>query len=294
LTYDYTPDHWFEELRGFADGSGIDYSTIVQLHMIPELTQAACTLSGAWGPASSGSTLYQLRALDWSTNGPFQTVPAVIVYHPNKDDGHEFAILGWSGWMAALTGISSSPVGICEKVWYGYTGELSRSGYPWHYLLRDILQYDTNIDDAISRIATATRTCAIFVGLGDPDNGFRAVEYAHDNVTVLDDRNFPSWPNHFKAPGVVYVDKHAQPSSNQCVGSILQQFYGKIDATTYINYVVPMHQTGDMHIGVYDYGNNLFYVSNASPWVNNTCIPAYQRPFIQLDLTTLFSHPPPK
>jgi len=201
--------------------------------------------------------------------------------------------LSWSGFVGGLTGFSSAPVGICEKVWYGYTGEFSRSGYPWHFLLRDILQYDADVDSAISRIATAQRTCALFLGLGDPQNGFRAVEYAYDNVTILDDVNFPNWPNHFKAPGIVYVDKHVQPSSNQCVGSVLKEFYGNIDASTYYNYVAPMHQTGDMHIAVYDYLNNLMFVANASPYINNTCTPAYQRPFIRLNMTDLFSQPAP-
>jgi len=44
-----------------------------------------------------------------------------------------------------------------------------------------------------------------------------------------------------------------------------------------------------MHIGVYDYQNNLMYVSNASPYVNQTFTPAYQRPFVRLDLNELFN-----
>jgi hypothetical protein len=42
-----------------------------------QLIQAACSMFGAWGKAISNTngTLYQLRALDWSTDGPFQQVP---------------------------------------------------------------------------------------------------------------------------------------------------------------------------------------------------------------------------
>jgi len=294
LTRDYTPAHWFDELQGLADGCGLTYTQIVQIHMLPELIQASCTLAGAWGPATSTNSLYQLRALDWNVDGPFQLHPSVVVYHPNDGDGHEFAILGWSGWIAGLTGISAAPVGICQKVWWGYTGEMSRSGYPFHYLLRDILQYDSNVDDAVSRISTADRTCAIFVGVGDPVSGFRAIEYATTNVTVFDDRNFPGWPGHYKAPGVVYVDKFAQPSHNKCVGSILQQQYGNINATTFLNYVTPMHQTGDMHIGIYDYQNELFYVANASPYVNGNYTPAYLRPFVRLSLADMWNHQRPQ
>jgi hypothetical protein len=68
---------------------------IVRVHMFPELIKAHCTMVGAWGNAikSTDGTLYQLRALDWSTDGPFQLYPTVIVYHP--DNGHNFTIVTW-------------------------------------------------------------------------------------------------------------------------------------------------------------------------------------------------------
>jgi hypothetical protein len=33
----YTPQSWYDEVKGLSDGSGIDYDTIVQLNMIPEV-----------------------------------------------------------------------------------------------------------------------------------------------------------------------------------------------------------------------------------------------------------------
>ena len=85
-------------MQGLADGSGVPYKQILQVHMLPELIKAHCSIIGAWGPAISGTSgsLYQLRALDWSTNGPFQAFPALTVYHPEEGNGHDFAILGWS------------------------------------------------------------------------------------------------------------------------------------------------------------------------------------------------------
>jgi len=68
---------------------------------------------GAWGPAiqNTSGTLYQLRALDWATNGPFQKFPLITVYHPSDPNSFSFATVGWSGFIGAITGISSSPVG---------------------------------------------------------------------------------------------------------------------------------------------------------------------------------------
>ncbi len=50
---------------------------------------------GGWGTASYNGGLFQVRALDWGTNNPLRLNPQVTVYHPQ--DGHPFAILGWSG-----------------------------------------------------------------------------------------------------------------------------------------------------------------------------------------------------
>ena len=64
-------------------------------------------------------SLVQLRALDWNMNGPFQTAPIVTVYHPIPspgNGGHPFANIGFLGLIGSITGYSSAPVGICEKV----------------------------------------------------------------------------------------------------------------------------------------------------------------------------------
>jgi hypothetical protein len=65
-----------KEIKGIADGAGINEKDLIRVHMIPELIKAHCSMYGAWGPATANTTakgqLYQLRALDWTANGPFQ------------------------------------------------------------------------------------------------------------------------------------------------------------------------------------------------------------------------------
>jgi hypothetical protein len=62
---------------GLADGAGVDFQTILRIHMIGELTQGDCSMYGAWGKAtaSTGKT-FQLRALDWDVDGPFKNYAA--------------------------------------------------------------------------------------------------------------------------------------------------------------------------------------------------------------------------
>jgi exportin-7 len=58
---------------------------------------------GSWSKSATQSTMMtQLRALDWDTTGPLQNAPAVIIYHP--ENGNAFANVGWTGWIATISG----------------------------------------------------------------------------------------------------------------------------------------------------------------------------------------------
>jgi len=68
----YIPQRYIDELQGMADGSGgkVDIYLLRRVNMVPELTQAACTVIGAWGPATADNKLYHFRALDWDAESP--------------------------------------------------------------------------------------------------------------------------------------------------------------------------------------------------------------------------------
>lgn len=149
-----------------ADGAGLDYMSIVRMSMIPELIKAACSIVVAWGEATAGGAAagkpVHLRALDWDTGGPFQKYPLLLTMHPGAGNGSTFTSLTWAGLLGSITGMSSSGMGVGEKVWLQYEGTENIFGYVWHFLLQDILQFDMDTDEALSRIATANRTCSIW------------------------------------------------------------------------------------------------------------------------------------
>lgn len=296
-TKPFTPAHHYETLQGMADGSGLDFMYVARISMIPELIKAQCSMLGAWGPATAqvGGGLVQLRALDWETGGPFQRFPTVTVWHPEAGNGYPFSTLGFSGMLGALTGVSSTGMGISEKLWDSYNGVQNVFGYVWNFLLQDILQYDWDTDLALSRVASANRTCSFWIGLGDKvNNHFKAIGYSNQEVLIYNDRNYPSYPNHDLFTNLVFIDKHVQPSGNPCMNQLMHAYYGQIDALNVLQYVTAQAQTGDMHIQVTDYANELIYVSNAAPVdANGNAVPAYVRPFIRLNLTELWQTPNP-
>lgn len=68
----YIPQRWMDEMQGIVDGSGgvVDYIALRNANMFPELTRAACTILGAWGPSTDNGSVYHLRALDWASDAP--------------------------------------------------------------------------------------------------------------------------------------------------------------------------------------------------------------------------------
>jgi hypothetical protein len=261
--------------------------------MIPELIKASCSMMGAWGAATAQGSggMLQLRALDWNTDGPFQLFPVLLTWHPSTGGGFPFTSWTFAGLLGAITGMSSSGTGISEKLWYSYTESSSVFGYVWNFMLQDILQFDMDADQAISRIATANRTCSFFIGLADTNNNqFKIVEYSHEKVNVFNDKNFPSYPNHDLFQNLVFLDKHVQPSSNACFNDLMHQYYGQLTAETVVQYVTALEATGDMHIAVMDHKSRHMFISVAAPAdANGNAVPSYTRPFMKVDVNALWN-----
>jgi hypothetical protein len=309
LTYlasvDFTPKHFYEEMHGLADASGVDYTTLRNVHMIAGLTQGACSMVGAWGEAldPKGNTgLLQLRALDWDMQGPFRNFPQVTVYHPTPGagNGHAFANIGMSGFIGGLTGVSSKQLGISE---IGATypdatfGSMSRIGVPFIFLLRDILQFDDVLEDAENRMINSRRTCDLMLGVGDGKvNRFHGFEYSDSVLDIFTDTNLRPYNEtwHPRIPGHVYWGMDWDcPSFNEVLGTQLKKYQGKLTAEIGISYVTGVEQSGDNHAAWYDLQNQQFWVSFAAPHSVGGPPSAYERQWTHVDAKAYWAEKPP-
>jgi hypothetical protein len=165
--------------------------TIHALNMLPELIRMACTMFGAWGPATPSGKLTQIRALDFGS-GPFSNFTVLGVYRPSPSSSSSeraFATVMYPGMVGAITGIAQDGIGISEKVWMTYDCNPSclqpghYDGEPDVFVLRDILQQAKNRAEAEEYMRGAERTFAIFVGVGDFESqrmdivGYKEVRY---------------------------------------------------------------------------------------------------------------------
>jgi len=298
----YTSPYIYDELHGLADASQVSYEKILRIHMLPGLTKGRCSMLGAWGAAIPGTqgNILQLRALDWDMDGPFRDYAAITVYHPLNDTfGHPFANIGFPGFIGSLTGMSATQLGISE-IGVGYPddtwGNETQAGIPFIFLLRDVLQYDYTIDDSISRMAVAHRTCRLILGVGDGKLGeFRGFQYSETVLNVFDDLNqMPIAEWHPRINDIVYWGMDWDcPSYNQVLNEELYAYYGNITAYNGLHYISAIEQSGDNHIAYYDLQQMLAYVAFAAPHNVGGPIEAYARQYTVIDVASLFEEQPP-
>uniref|UniRef100_A0A7S1QDY0 Phospholipase B-like n=1 Tax=Neobodo designis TaxID=312471 RepID=A0A7S1QDY0_NEODS len=288
-TKPFTPQQYIDEMQGMADGSGYSFDKIYQLNVFPELIKAACTIVGATKSATPNGGVAHLRDLDFRTNIPVKDWPLVTVLH---GDGSQpkVANFGWVMLIGSLTGISEHPIGIGEKVWERHSQDDKVRGEPWMFILRDVL-YTKSLEEALSTMQNANRTCAIHVGVGDGvENEFRGVTLAGDAYQVWNWSSI-NYPAHPMLRDVMYWDKHTQPDTHHfCLGDLLTHFYGGISAENLAVNVSSIGETGNMHSVSFDYsGTTAFFANARKTNVTTGNLNAYARQYTWLNVSALFA-----
>jgi hypothetical protein len=240
--------------------------------------------------------------LDWDTDAGLQDHPVVVVYHPTSSKiGHAFANVGWAGFMGSLTGVSSTQLGISE-IGVSFPddtfGDESMIGNPFVFLLRDVLQYDLTLDNALTRMATTDRTCHLILGVGDGKLGrMNIIQYSHSNVSFMDDTNLrPVADWHPRIENLPYeaMDWNC-PSFQSKMHERLVATYGTLTPEVAISDVIALTTTGSLHVAVYDLTDMQMYVSNARASTETTGpFDAYDRQYVKLDLKAMFQEAAPQ
>lgn len=226
---------------------------VKRFNMFPELIQMACSAFGAWGPATPSGSLLQLRALDLG-GGPFSNY-TVLVVHRNSSM-RAFATIAYPGMVGVITGFAQDGIAVSEKVWY-ISGQPdppgAYDGEPDVFVLRDILQLATTRKQAERHMDSVRRTWGIWAGVGDFSTQITdLVAYQAASAIPYTDETMPSMTSQPFMESLVYVDKHAQPSSDPTYPQVLSDLYGSLTIETG-PIATQYHQTGDQHIAFYDF-----------------------------------------
>ncbi len=297
-TKSFIPLHFIEEMEGMAEGADIDLQTLIRVNMIGEVSEWHCSLFVAWGKATASTqSLLQLRALDYEVDAEIQRYPLIVVYHPNEGDGHAFANFTWTGAVGSVTGMSSIPLAISEIGDDYHQEHDSFEGYPFMFMLRDILQFDRSLDEAIARVRKGPRTSSLMYAIGDGNLGQgRALQTSRIACNVFDPATLePLTPTHPRIEDIVYWGMSWNvPQYDQPLHDMLLKYYGQLTAENTIRDILPSVGTGSLQAAIYDLTHQVAWIANARSQVETGPLKAYERSFIRLNMKELFAEIAPE
>ncbi len=273
----HVPERFFEEMRGIADGSGLDVQDIIVANFIPELFH--CSGFALSGSATKDGTLYHGRILDYGCDWRLQEHAVLTVAEPH---GHiPYVNVTYAGFVGSVTGMNAEKISIGEM---GGRGLGHWDGVPMAFLVRIGLEEALTLDQAIAIFRDHPRTCEYFFVIADGKTGKGVgMEASWDKFGVIGmGESNPRLPEAVKDAVLLSAgDRYAELVRR------VKQKHGQIDAAAAMHLMDrPVAMKSNLHSVLFETGTGKLWVANAS----NDGKPAAEQPYHAFDFPALLKH----
>lgn len=191
----YVPTRFMEEMKGLANGADVPLEKIVLLNLFPEMVH--CSGITVNGKAALNEELYHVRVLDYSVGQSIQDTAVTMVVQPN--DSIPFLNITYAGFIGSITGMNASCIAIGQIGGKGYG---FWEGIPMAFLLRDILERASSLEQVKEILEASSRTCEHYYLFSDGKTNQSFAAYATasqlhyinpgDSYALLSPSNLPS------------------------------------------------------------------------------------------------------
>ncbi|MGE3817941.1 MAG: C45 family autoproteolytic acyltransferase/hydrolase [Isosphaeraceae bacterium] len=273
----YVPARFHEELKGVADGAGMDVQEIIVANFIPEMFH--CSGFALSGSATSDGTLYHGRILDYGCDWRLQEHAILTVAEP--EGKIPFVNVTYAGFIGSVTGMNAERVSIGEM---GGAGLGHWEGVPMALLVRMALEEARSLDEAVAVFRDHPRTCEYYYVIADGETGQGVGMEASWNVfsTVKMGEAHEKLPHAVK-DGVLLS---AGDRYEELVSRVKAQ-HGKLDAMSARALMDrPVAMKSNLHSVLFETGTTRLWVANASKEGE----PAATQPYHEFRLTELLTH----
>jgi isopenicillin-N N-acyltransferase-like protein len=298
----HTPKDYLDEMAGVAEGAGIDVKDIQRMCTAVEAGEIMRTCSSfcAWGKATAGGTMFQIRNLDYTTDVGLQDHAILLVARPQGK--FMFAAPSYAGFVGVVSGMNEKGIALGEIGAGASEAERNFDAIPMPFLLRSILESCDSAEKAAQMVKNASRTAGFNYVFGDPGHQTaRATETSSKYFAVYKD-NDPAEAkiagSHVMENVVIRADgvadaKRIAEAKHETVGGddryqkmaqMIAQDYGKLDAQKVIAISRAVAMTGSLHCVVYDNTDREMWVANA---IGPTR--AAETPYLHFKLSELFA-----
>ena len=137
----YIPEEYILEMKGIADGSGIEYDKILFLNTLTTIAMHSNCF--AFSFQQTDSQIITVRQIDISTKSPLSK--KMILYIIKPHNGYGFAAILNPGWVSGETGMNENAITVSEN--NINIKQTEWDTMPINHLSRFALQYSESIDD---------------------------------------------------------------------------------------------------------------------------------------------------
>jgi hypothetical protein len=273
----HIPERFFDELRGVADGSGVDVQDIITANFIPELFH--CSGFAITGSATRDGTLYHGRILDYGCDWRLQEHAVLTVAEPR--DKIPFVNVTYAGFIGSVTGMNAERISIGEM---GGRGLGHWDGVPMGFLVRMVLEEADALERAIAVFHDNPRTCEYYFVIADGHKGKGVgMEASWNAFNVIGmGETHARLPHALKDAVVLSAgDRYEELARRVSKG------HGTFDADSARHLMDrPVAMKSNLHSVLFETTTTRFWVANAS----KDGKPASDQPYHEFQLSELLKH----
>lgn len=159
----FVPEKIQEEMKGLAQGAGVPLEKIIQLNLFPEMFH--CSGVTVTNEATKDKSLYHVRVLEYAAGKNLQQTAVLMVVNP--DEGYAFMSVNYAGFIGVVTGMNNQKIALGEIGGKGYG---FWNGMPMSFLMREVLEKASSLEEARQIFTQTPRTCEYYYVVSDGKN----------------------------------------------------------------------------------------------------------------------------
>lgn len=239
-TVPHIPPRFLAECDALSKAIGVSQRVGRYGNLFPE--RFHCSGVAVRGRATVGGKVLHARVLDYMRDIDLQTAAAVVVFMP--EGRNAWMSLGYAGFAGTVTAMNEKGLAIGEM---GGRGEGDWDGMPMSFLLRDVMERASTVEEALQILRTTPRTCEYYYVISDKSRAMAAVQATPGELKVLrpgqQDPRLPRVPD-----DTVMI---SGPGRAETLSRRLLENFGKIDVPTMIEIIKrPVSMESNLHDAV--------------------------------------------
>jgi len=271
-TAPHIPPRFLAECDALSKTLGVSQREGRYANLFPE--RFHCSGVAVRGRASAGGRVLHARVLDYMRDVHLQRAAAVMVFMP--EGHHRWISVGYAGFIGTVTAMNEKGLAIGE---IGGRGEGDWDGVPMSFLLRDVMERASTVEEALHILRTSPRTCEYYYVISDKSKSLAAVRATPRELLVL--RPGEQHPLLPRVPEDTVLMSGGDRAT--LLSQRLQEHFGKIDVPTMIEIIKrPVAMSSNLH-------NAIMAPETLDLWVADAGkrTPACDEPYAHFNLAEL-------